>query len=97
MFISMKRTRAAGFAAVMLAIAVCMSCALSALGNAEDTAVDTSAQSDAVSVTAADDADSADSADKSKKFSGVLLVSSVCGAMCLVALIWRGKDKTKYL
>ena len=32
-----------------------------------------------------------------KRLGGVLLVSSVCGAMVIAALIWRGRDKTKYL
>ena len=32
-----------------------------------------------------------------KRLSGVLLVSSVCGAMVIAGLIWRGRDKTKYL
>ena len=32
-----------------------------------------------------------------KRRGGVLLVSSVCGAMVIAALIWRGRDKTKYL
>lgn len=32
-----------------------------------------------------------------KRLGGVLLVSSVCGAMVIAALIWRGRDRTKYL
>lgn len=32
-----------------------------------------------------------------KRLGGALLVSSVCGAMVIAALIWRGRDKTKYL
>ena len=32
-----------------------------------------------------------------KRLGGVLLVSSVCGAMVIASLIWRGRDKTKYL
>ena len=46
---------------------------------------------------AVDGADTDKEASAEKRLGGVLLVSSVCGAMVIAALIWRGRDKTKYL
>jgi len=34
---------------------------------------------------------------KNKMLSAVLLLSTVSGAMIIIALIWRGVDKAKYL
>lgn len=104
MVMSVKMKRAAGFVALMLAFAVFMSSVLLAHEDTESAAVDITVQTGAISDMTAEselrggvDADDANSSDRSKKLSGVLLVSVVCGALVLTAVIWREKDKTKYL
>ena len=46
---------------------------------------------------AVDGGDTGKEVSAEKRLGGVMLVSSVCGAMVIAALIWRGRDKTKYL
>ena len=68
---------------------------LSAPVSADTGSVDTTAESAGGIVTV--DENTGKEASAEKRLGGVLLVSSVCGAMVIAALIWRGRDKTKYL
>ncbi len=81
----MKKVISALVAALILAVPV----------SADTGSVDTTAESVGGIVTVDENTDKEVSAEK--RLGGVLLVSSVCGAMVIAALIWRGRDKTKYL
>ena len=81
----MKKINAALVAALILAVPV----------SADTGSVDTTAECVGGIVTV--DENTGKEASAEKRLGGVLLVSSVCGAMVIAALIWRGRDKTKYL
>ena len=69
--------------------------------SADTESVDTTTAPVSETVTVDESTDKEMSTDKDvsaeKRLGGVLLVSSVCGAMVIAALIWRGRDRTKYL
>lgn len=81
----MKKVISALVAALILAVPV----------SADTGSVDTPAESVGGIVTV--DENTGKEASAEKRLGGVLLVSSVCGAMVIAALIWRGRDKNKYL
>ena len=81
----MKRVIAALVAALIFLMSV----------SADDESMDMTA--DPVSETVTVNEGTGKEVSAEKRLGGVLLVSSVCGAMVIAALIWRGRDKTKYL